>query len=77
VPIWQAAAVYCDLLLPGLLNLHDDLRLNIFSYLNNSELQLVGHTSHQLYFIAHDYLTRHRHNTGLVTLPNELILEIV
>ncbi|KAF2034949.1 hypothetical protein EK21DRAFT_48243, partial [Setomelanomma holmii] len=63
--------------LPGLLRMPNELLYNIIADFSTSDVRPISRVNHQLYFFAQYYLTLYRYNTGLVALPNELILDII
>ncbi|KAF2488411.1 hypothetical protein BU16DRAFT_422296, partial [Lophium mytilinum] len=60
-----------------LLTIPNELLLEIASSLRLPDLRRLSRVNCQLYFFTNDYLARYRYNSGLVALPNEIILEIV
>ncbi|ORY15944.1 hypothetical protein BCR34DRAFT_597990 [Clohesyomyces aquaticus] len=61
----------------GMLKLPNKLQIIIASFLQPSDLRLLGRTNRSLCFFTQDYLAKYRYNDGLLALPNELMLEIV
>jgi ankyrin repeat protein len=62
---------------PALLKLPNELLFDIASYLSIPDIRHLSRVSRRFYFFAREYLIRYRYNSGLVTLPNEIILEVV
>jgi hypothetical protein len=63
--------------LPGLLKLPNELLCGIVSDLSIPDIRQLGRVSRRLYFFAREYLVRYRYKSGLHTLPNEILLEVV
>jgi len=62
---------------PSILKLPNELLCDIVSPLSTSDLRRLSRVNHQFYFFVRAYLVKYRYNEGIVTLPNEIILEIV
>jgi ankyrin repeat protein len=59
------------------LTLPTEILLDIASFLTVTDIRRLGRVNRKLCYFAGDYLIRYRYNFGLVSLPNELILEII
>ncbi|KAF2260424.1 hypothetical protein CC78DRAFT_523334, partial [Lojkania enalia] len=65
-----------DSLQPWLLRIPNEILLNIVLPLSIPDLRHLAQVSRRLHSFVEDYLNRYHYNTGLVALPNEIILTI-
>ncbi len=61
----------------GLLSLPNKILHDIVSHLSTLNLRRLSRVNKRLHFFVESYLVQYRYNSGLVALPNEIILEIV
>jgi hypothetical protein len=61
----------------GLLKLPHEILSVIASSLSIPDTRHFGRVNRRLYFFAREYLVRHRYTSGLHTLPNEILLQVV
>ena len=61
----------------GILRLPVELLHHIASLICTPDLRRLGRVNRAFYCYVADYLFRYRYNSGLLALPNELILEVV
>lgn len=62
---------------PALFKVPNEIFIEVASLLCTSDLRRLGWVNCRLRSFVADYLSRYRYNFGILTLPNELIFEIV